>query len=136
MKRIFALFVFVLMVTASIQPGFGEPEAVGLDLSVIPPSIAYAQAVAMLREPADYVGQTVRVSGVFNYSEARQKGVCIVADVTECCETSLDFICAEALSYPGDYPELYSRIMVIGCFESCADAEGEYCLMNASIEEP
>ena len=134
MKRVVALFVFVLLLTASIQPGFGEPDAVDLDLSVMPLSIAYAQAVAMLREPSDYVGQTVRVSGVFNYSEARQKGVCIVADVSGCCETSLDFICADDLAYPGDYPDLYSRITVVGRFEPCADAEGAYCLTDAGIE--
>ena len=104
-----------------------------LDLSIMPASISYAQALSMLQEPQTYAGQTMRIAGVFNYSQTRQKGVLIIADRTGCCETSIDFVCGEERTYPEDYPALYSRIVVVGRFEPASEEEA-YCLADASIE--
>ncbi len=134
-RRIAALILCaVLMAAAACAPAEGA--APDLDLSVMPASIAYAQAVAMLQDPASYVGKTVRVSGIFNYSALRGRGVVIVADRAGCCETSVDFVCADALVWPDDYPALYSRFTLTGVFDACEGEEGVYVLRDAVIEAP
>lgn len=129
------MVLWAALVVAAIS-GFAEIAEVDLDLSIMPASVAYAQMTAIQREPEAYVGQTLRIAGVFNYSEARQRGVVIVADRSGCCETSIDFICVEPISYPENYPELYSRIVLIGCYELSTDDTGIYCLTDAIFEEP
>lgn len=130
-----AILTLILAVALALTAaGFAEAAPVDLDLSVMPASIAYAQAVAMQREPAEYLGKTVRVFGMFNYSEARQRGVVIIADTTGCCETSLDFSCAEALRFPDDYPELYARLTVVGVFTLCEGEEYPLQLTDVTIE--
>ena len=136
MKKIWLFLALLSTLATAAMPGFTEPVEVDLDLSEMPASIAYAQMTAIQREPEVYIGQTLRIAGIFNYSEARQKGVVIVADRSGCCETSLDFICAEPVSYPDDYPELYSRFVLVGRYEPTADDTGVYCLTDAVIEVP
>ena len=77
MKRTIAAVVSVLAPAAMLMSGLAESADVDLDLSAMPASVAYAQALAMQRTPGDYAGQTVRIRGIFNYSEARQRGVVI-----------------------------------------------------------
>ena len=127
------LFPALLLILALLLPAAGA-EAAEVDLSIMPASIAYAQALAMQRDPAEYEGQMFRISDVFNYSEARGKDVIIVIDRTGCCETSIDFTCADDLVWPDDYPELYSRIVVVGRYEP--DGDGAYILTDVVIEEP
>ena len=133
MKRMIALGLF-LALAAMLAPGFAEPAEVDLDLSEMPASVAYAQAIAMQREPEAYAGQVVRVAGIFNYSEARERGVIIIADRSGCCETFMDFVCAEALSYPADSPDLDARFVLVGRFELKDDDSGECFLADAVIE--
>ena len=134
MKKILRFLTLLTALAVAATMGFAEPAGVDLDLSVMPASIAYAQMTAMQREPEAYIGQTLRVAGIFNYSEARQRGVVIVADSSGCCETSLDFICAEPISWPDDCPELYARIVLVGRYEPSPDDDGAYCLADAVIE--
>lgn len=101
----------------------------------MPASIAYAQALAMQREPDEYLGQTVRIGGIFNYSEARQCGVVIINDNAGCCETSMDYSCSGDLRYPEDYPQLYSRFTVVGMISTCGEAGSPLlCLTDAELE--
>ncbi len=136
MRRAFLAIVVSLILINLASFGFAEPTEVDLDLSVLPASVAYAQVVAMQREPDAYAGQTLRIAGVFNYSQARQHGVIIIADSTGCCETSLDFICTGSPVYPEDFPELYSSFLLIGRFEPCENGSGTYLLADAVIESP
>lgn len=135
MKRMIAVGLF-LALAAMLAPGFAEPAEVDLDLSEMPASVAYAQAIAMQREPEAYAGQVVRVAGIFNYSEARQRGVVIIADRSGCCETFMDFVCADELLYPDDYPELYAHFVLTGRLEQKDDGSGECFLADAVIEAP
>ena len=136
MKKMSLYLLLPVSLAVAAMTGFAEPAEVDLDLSVMPASIAYAQMTAMQREPEAWIGQTLRIAGIFNDSEARQKGVVIVADRAGCCETSLDFICAEPFPWPDDYPELYSRIVLVGRYEPSAEGTGACCLTDAVIEVP
>ncbi len=134
MKKAIGVLVLIMVLFSLPAHGFAEPVNVDLDLSAMPASIAYAQALAMQREPEDYLGMTVRIGGIFNYSEARQRGVVVIADIAGCCETSLDFTCAEDVRYPEDYPDLYARFTVVGVFSICETDNGLYQLTDAVIE--
>lgn len=133
MKKTIGVFILIIVLSSMVR-GFAEAMKVDLDLSTMPASIAYAQALAMQREPDNYLGVTVRIDGIFNYSEARQRGVVIIADTARCCETSMGFACAGDERYPEDYPELYTRFTVVGMFSICEDGEGLYQLADAVIE--
>ncbi len=135
MKRTMLFLTLLALVVLGLS-AYAEPAEVDLDLSVMPVSIAYAQAVAIQREPESYAGQMLRIEGTFNYSEARQKGLVIVSGKSFCCETSLDFACAEPLCYPEDYPELYSHIIVVGRYDLSEEENGLYFLTDAIIETP
>ena len=134
MKKAVLCFLLIAVMIAAMLPGFAETVEVDLDLSTMTTSIAYAQMVAILREPAAYVGKTLRIAGSFNYSELRQRAVIIVADKSACCETSLDFITAQDLAYPDDYPGLYKRFTVVGTLTASEEAEIGYLLADAVIE--
>ena len=125
MKKMWLFLALMVTLSVTVMTGSAEHIEVDLDLSVMPASIAYAQMIAIQREPEAYIGQTIRISGVFNYSEARQRGVIIIADRSGCCETSLDFICAGPVFYPDDYPELYSHIVLTGRYAPSADGSGD-----------
>ena len=135
MKKAINIIILALAISAMAAMALAEPAAVDLDLSAMPASVAYAQALAMQREPEEYLGRTVRIGGIFNYSEARQCGVVIVADTTGYCETSMDFSCADEIRYPEDYPPLYSRFTVVGVVSLCGEAESPLlCLTDAGLE--
>ena len=135
MKKLICALILALAVSSLTALGLAEPQAVDLDLSAMPASIAYAQALSMQREPNECLGRMVRISGIFNYSEARQCGVVIIADTTGCCETSMDFSCADEIRYPEDYPPLYSRFTVAGVLSMCGDAEKPLlCLTDARLQ--
>ncbi len=136
MKKFFAVLAAFLVLAAVLPAARAELPEPDLDLSVMPASISYSQMVNMLKSPEEYVGKTVKVSGVFNYSEARGRGVIIVADRTMCCETSIDFARADPAVYPDDYPALYSRITLFGTFMPCEGEEGVYILSDAVIIDP
>lgn len=135
MKKAICVFILTALVSALAALGRAEPATVDLDLSTMPASIAYAQALAMQREPDEYLGLTVRIGGFFNYSEARQCGVVIINDTAGCCETSMDFSCADDVCYPEDYPQLYSRFTVVGVISMCGEAgDPLICLTDAELE--
>lgn len=134
MKRTVVWLAVLVTLACALSPALAEAEPVDLDLSIMPASVAYAQAIAFQRDPDAYLGQTLRIAGTFNYSEARGRGVVIIADTSGCCETSLDFACAEALCYPEDYPDLYSRFVVVGRLELIENGEGVCYLADAVME--
>ena len=133
-KMCFLLALLLLLTTAFATPA-PDGLAVDLDLSIMPASIAYAQAVSLQQEPETYAGQMLRVSGVFNYSQLRERGVVIVMDNSGCCETSLEFTRAGAPAYSEDFPELYSRITVVGCWQRAEETDGAWILQDAVVEE-
>ena len=92
MKKAVLCFLLIAVMIAAMLPGFAETVEVDLDLSTMTTSIAYAQMVAILRDPAAYVGKTLRIAGSFNYSELRQRAVIIVADKSACCGVKMAVI--------------------------------------------
>lgn len=91
--------------------------------------MVYSEVYAMMVEPEQYVGKTVKMRGLFATQEYNGERLyaCIVQDATACCAQGLEFETAEKLAYPDDYPKPGSEITVVGTFDSYKEeVDGNY----------
>ncbi|MCR5034127.1 MAG: hypothetical protein K6B42_01740 [Clostridia bacterium] len=111
---------------AALNQGSG---GVDVDLTRLSSTMVYSEVYAMVYEPEQYTGKTVKMNGLFatqEYNGARLYA-CIVQDATACCAQGLEFEMAEDLVYPDDYPEPGAEITVVGTFDTYKEeADGEY----------
>jgi len=95
--------------------------SVDVDLTVMNSQMVYSTVYDMVNNPDNYLGKTVRISGLFtyNYFEPTDKDYyyCIVPDATECCQQGIEFIWSGASS-TSDYPEKNARITISGVYGS------------------
>ena len=104
-----------------------DPDAVDVDLTQLSSTMVYSEVYAMVYEPEQYIGKTVKMQGLFatqEYNGARLFA-CIVQDATACCAQGLEFEMAEALVYPDDYPEPGEEITVVGTFDTYKEEHDE-----------
>ncbi len=104
--------------TAPAAPG---PEHPDVDLTLLSGTMVYAEVYAMMLNPADYIGKTVKMRGQFNAwtGEAGQVWfTCIVQDATACCAQGLEFELRESRRFPEEYPAPGSEITVFGTFDT------------------
>ena len=82
--------------------------------------MVYSEVYAMMTEPENYIGKTVKMHGNFATQEynGQRLYACIVQDATACCAQGLEFEPESTLSYPDDYPEPGTEITVTGTFDS------------------
>lgn len=112
---------------------------VDVDLTKLSSTMIYSEVYNMMYTPDDYIGKTVRMSGMFvpytNQDESRFYPAVIIADATACCSQGLEFVLEGNPSYPEGYPEIETDITVIGTFETYEEDGNMYCRMkNAKIE--
>lgn len=96
-----------------------DTDTVDVDLTQLSSTMVYSEVYAMATEPEQYIGETVKMQGLFatqEYNGARLYA-CIVQDATACCAQGLEFELAEELVYPDDYPETGAEITVVGTFD-------------------
>ena len=93
---------------------------VDVDLTKLSSTMVYSEVYAMMTEPENYIGKTVKMHGNFATQEynGQRLFACIVQDATACCAQGLEFEPESTLSYPDDYPEPGTEITVIGTFDS------------------
>ncbi len=106
-----------------------DSEAVDVDLTQLSSTMVYSEVYAMVYEPEQYVGKTVKMNGLFATQEYNGERLyaCIVQDATACCAQGLEFEMAEELVYPEDYPDPGAEITVIGTFDSYKEEhDGNY----------
>ena len=101
------------------------PETVDVDLTQLSSTMIYSEVYAMMYEPDQYDGKTVKMKGLFATQEYNGKRLyaCIVKDATACCAQGLEFELAESRVFPDEFPEPGSEITVIGTFD-CYTEEG------------
>lgn len=97
----------------------GEPSPdVDVDLTVLNSAMVYAQVSDMMNNPDAYVGKTVRMQGTLAVTD--YNGVtyfaCFIKDAAQCCQQGIEFVRSGNYSWPEDYPEMNSEIMVEGTF--------------------
>jgi len=96
-----------------------ETVVIDIDLPAFSGTMAYSTITDMLINPENYFGKTVRVRGVYEvlyYTPEHPYNFIIVDGPSGCCPQTLMFIWDTARDY--DYPELGTRIEVVGKFSS------------------
>ena len=90
------------------------------DLTILGSDMVYAEIFNMMMMPQEYMGRTIKVSGVFTvyYDESKDKYhfACFVSDAAACCQQGIEFILDGDHSYPSDYPQEGSEITITGVF--------------------
>lgn len=117
-------------------------EKIDVDLTKLSATVVYAEVFNMMVEPEKYVGKTVRMKGMFYVYENDEYDsnfsriyACIITDATACCAEGIEFRLEDKLSYPEDFPKLYSTIIVTGTFfAEEVDGITRTGLMNAYFE--
>lgn len=109
---------------ADLQPDSQEAPAVSVDvdLTTLSSTMVYAEVFNMMMSPDDYIGRTIRMTGIFTvYQDPETKQVycgVIVEDATACCAQGFDLVMPEKRSYPQDYPAPESEITVVGTLQA------------------
>ncbi len=109
---------------ADLQPDSQEAPAVSVDvdLTTLSSTMVYAEVFNMMMSPDDYIGRTIRMTGIFTvYQDPETKQVycgVIVEDATACCAQGFDLVMPEERSYPQDYPAPESEITVVGTLQA------------------
>ena len=95
---------------------------IDIDLSRLSGILTYSQVVNVYDAPADYVGKTIKLNGLYNASYIEDTDsyyhFIVVGDEALCCEIGMEFVWSGDHKYPDDYPEEYTEIEVVGVFES------------------
>lgn len=112
---------------------------VDVDLTKLSNTMVYSEVYNMMYTPENYIGKTVKMSGMFvaytNQDESQYYPAVIIADATACCSQGLEFVLEGNPSYPEGYPEMETEITVVGTFETYVEDGNTYCrLKNAKIE--
>lgn len=112
---------------------------VDVDLTKLSSTMVYSEVYNMMYTPENYIGKTVKMSGMFvaytNQDESQYYPAVIIADATACCSQGLEFVLEGNPSYPEGYPEMETEITVVGTFETYVEDGNTYCrLKNAKIE--
>ena len=109
---------------ADLQPDSQEAPAVSVDvdLTTLSSTMVYAEVFNMMMSPDDYIGKTIRMTGIFTvYQDPETKQIycgVIVEDATACCAQGFDLVMPEERSYPQDYPDPESEITVVGTLQA------------------
>ncbi len=110
-----------------------------VDLTALSSTMVYSEVYNMMYYPENYVGKTVKMSGVYAvyHDESTDKcyHACIISDATACCSQGIEFELTENHTYPDDYPEEGGQICVTGTFDTYQEGEYTYCtLRDAEIQ--
>ena len=106
-----------------------------VDLTILDSNMVYAQVFDMVNYPETYIGQPVRAKGTFAYTEYNGKDyfAVLIADATACCSQGMEFVLSGDYTYPDDYPEIDSEIVVEGVFNTYEEDGYRYCQLKDAV---
>lgn len=114
-----------------------EKPEIDVDLTTFSATMVYTIVYDMLESPDKYLGQTVKMKGLFAYYYDEATGneyfACLIQDATACCAQGVEFILAGEHVYPDDYPELGEEICVQGVFSTYQEGEYTYITMKDAV---
>ena len=122
-----------------LQPDSQEAPtvSVAVDLTTLSSTMVYAEVFNMMVSPDDYIGKTIRITGIFTvYQDPETKQVycgVIVQDATACCAQGFDIAMPENALYPQDYPPAESEVTVVGELQADRSME-EYGMIFLRLE--
>lgn len=143
MKKIFSIILFLYLGCVLFAGCSGEDvsksgeesttkerEEVDVDLTALSSTLVYAEVYNIMTQPKDYLGKTIKMSGVYSSSYYDKTNAyyhfVIIEDVAACCQQGLEFIWKGSHAYPDDYPEDKASIEVIGVFEEYEEFDEIY----------
>ena len=102
-------------------------------------TVVYVEVYRMVTEPKSYIGKTIKMDGLFAYTQDPSSGkyyfACINQDATACCAQGIEFVLAGDHTFPDDYPK-EGKITVTGVFDTYMEGQYTYCtLRNATLSE-
>ena len=118
-----------------VPPENMSHDGIDVDLTVLSPTMVYAEVFNMISYAPDYVGKKIRMQGpAVSYTDeeiGKTYYACLIQDATACCATGLEYVLPEGAEYPEDDEE----IIVTGVFDTYIDVDGiEYCrLLDAAM---
>lgn len=99
-----------------------EPLIVDLDLSNLSGTFVYSQVYNMMYEPDAYIGKVIKMAGYYSAYEDTERGIvyhaCVIPDATACCAQGIEFVWGGEHTWPDDYPEEGTDIVVTGRLET------------------
>lgn len=97
-------------------------EGIDVDLTKLSSTMIYAEVYAMMSNPKDYIGKTIRMRGDSSAFYDKYSGnyyfACLIRDATACCAQGIEFVLNENYKVPEDYPKTGEEITVTGVFDS------------------
>ncbi|MCR4759662.1 MAG: hypothetical protein K5705_05245 [Oscillospiraceae bacterium] len=110
-----------------------------IDLTELDSNMVYAQVYDMAFGETDYSGKLVRAKGTFDYyldSQTNQEYFAVlISDAAACCAQGIEFVLAGEHTYPDDYPEPGSEIVIHGVFNTYEDNTGAYVQLRDAVIE-
>jgi hypothetical protein len=108
--------------SAGAVPDGGADEGVDVDLTAMSATMVYAEVYNITVSPADYVGKTIKASGLYYPYYYEETGLIYhniyIADAAACCQQGIEFAWQGEHAYPDDYPAEQARIVISGTFGS------------------
>ena len=121
----------------SLAGSVGEVEDVAVDLTALSSTMVYAEVYNILMNPDDYLGKTIRMSGLYTptYYDVtdRHYHFVLIEDATACCTQGLEFIWSGGQDFPDEYPAENTRIDVSGVYDSYVELDEVYYYL--AVEE-
>ncbi len=119
---------------ADIDASNGEFD---VDLTTLNANMTYAEVYDMMTNPDKYVGKYIKAEGKFAHTEedGHHYFAVLIADATACCSQGLEFRLknADSLTFPDDYPEEGTELVITGIFNSYK--EGKYTYIELQDAE-
>lgn len=134
MKKAICLFLgLALLFTLCACGGTAEKAAgdeIDVDLTALSSTMVYSEVFNMTTSPEDYVGKTVKMSGLLSSFLSQRTGqyyfACLIQDASACCAQGIEFVLANESSYPEDG----SYITVQGVFSTYDEDGRTYCRLD------
>lgn len=110
-------------------------DGVDVDLTVLSPTMVFAEVYNMMATPDDYIGKIVRISGKYYSVTSQENGktyfYVLIKDATACCEQGMEFIWDNGSHvYPDEYPEEESDVTITGAFQTYKEDGLTYCYLD------
>lgn len=123
----------------SAEPAVNQTGDIDVDLTTLSSTMVYSEVYNMMINPQDYYGKIVKMSGNFSVYQDEKTGknyyAAVIADATACCSQGLEFVPADDMKYPDDFPSVGTQITVVGEFQTYEENGYKYCnIINAKME--
>lgn len=106
--------------------------AVDLDITAMSETVAYGQISYMMYEFEEYLGQTIKMEGIYQNFHVEDTGesyhYLMMMDETNCCQAALDI----RLPPGTPYPEVGAKLLVMGDFNLFSFSFGDYPVIQIS----